>query len=508
MGENCKHQAKLNRDTFQNKNNESIFIIMNKLYFTLLSIIFAGLNLSCQSLRSSEDRPNIILVMSDDQGWGQVGYYNHPILKTPNLDRMAKNGLRLDRFYAGAPVCSPTRASVLTGRVNDRTAVFSHGDPMRIQEKTIAQALKEIGYNTAHFGKWHLDGLKGPGVPIFKDDLRNPGCFGFDEWISVTNFFDINPLMSHKGEIKEYLGSSSDIIVRQALKYISNNKSEPFFVVIWYGSPHDPWSALDSDQADLPQQLEKKDKNYLGEIVEMDKSIGLLRNELKKMGLAQNTIVWFNSDNGGLPQGGKEGVGGLKGFKGSIYEGGLRVPCIIEWPEQIKGGQISSYPAATMDIFPTINSILGLPENTMIQPIDGASIKHIFNNNTTIRKIPIPFKFKNKGALIDNDYKLIVEDIEKKQYSLYNIKDDRIEFEDIISTHAEKGMEMIDYYERWLESVANSIGGNDYKGGLSIPDPKSQFWWDTPNYKPYIEKWKDRPEYHSRLKKVNKIEGR
>ena len=152
-------EIKTKKIQFEIRTIIQLFIIMYKLCFVLLSTIFAGLQLSCQSVKSSEDRPNIILVMSDDQGWGQVGYYNHPILKTPNLDKMAKNGLRLDRFYAGAPVCSPTRASVLTGRVNDRTAVFSHGEPMRIQEKTIAQALKGIGYNTAHFGKWHLDGL-------------------------------------------------------------------------------------------------------------------------------------------------------------------------------------------------------------------------------------------------------------------------------------------------------------------------------------------------------------
>lgn len=445
--------------------------------------------------------------MSDDQGWGQVGYYGHPILKTPNLDEMAKNGLRLDRFYAGAPVCSPTRASVLTGRANDRTAVFSHGEPMRIQEKTIAQALKGIGYTTAHFGKWHLNGLKGPGVPILADDLRNPGYFGFDEWISVTNFFDIDPLMSHKGEIEEYTGSSSDIIVRQALEFIANNKNNPFFVVIWYGSPHDPWSALPGDKIDLPHQLEEKDKNYLGEIVEMDRSIGVLRNELKNWGLAHNTILWFNSDNGGLPQGGKAGVGGLRGFKGSVYEGGIRVPGIIEWPAQITGGQISSYPASTMDIFPTINSIVGLATNPMVQPIDGVSIKSIFNRTTTIRQKPIPFKYRNKGALIDNNYKLVVEDIEKKRYALYDLNVDTNENEDILSTQAEKGREMIEYYETWLETVENSIAGNDYQGGLTVPDPDSEFWWDTPEYKPYIEKWRDRPEYHDRLKMANKIEG-
>ena len=114
--------------------------------------------------------PNIILVMTDDQGWGQTGYYKHPILKTPNLDAMAKNGLRFDRFYAGAPQCSPTRASVLTGRNNDRTGVFYHGYSLNKNEKTIAQELKKIGYSTGHFGKWHLNGIRGPGVPIFEDD--------------------------------------------------------------------------------------------------------------------------------------------------------------------------------------------------------------------------------------------------------------------------------------------------------------------------------------------------
>ena len=347
--------------------------------------------------------------------------------------------------------------------------------------------------------------VTGPGVPILKDDKLNPGSFGFDEWISVTNFFDLNPLMSHKGEIEEYRGSSSDIIVKQALRYISNHKNEPFFVVIWYGSPHGPWRALDHDKAVLPQQLEENEKSYLGEIVEIDNSIGLLRDELKKMGLAQNTMVWFNSDNGGLPQGGSEGVGELRGFKGSIYEGGLRVPCIIEWPEQIKGGQISNYPAVTMDIFPTIISVLGLPENVMIQPGDGISIQTIFNKNKSLREKPIPFKFRNKGALVDNDYKLVVEDIENRLYSLYNLKEDSTENTDILSLHPEKGKELIDYYEKWLESLANSVRGNDYTEGLSVPDPKDQFWWDTPEYKPYLQKWKDRPEYHERLLNANKI---
>ena len=143
-----------------------------------------------ESEASTADKPNIILVMADDQGWGQTGYYNHPILKTPNLDAMAAAGLRFDRFYAGGPVCSPTRATVLTGRSHDRTNVQSHGYPLRNQEKTVAQALQRAGYATGHFGKWHLNGIRGPGVPVLKEDKRHPGKFGFDTWLSVTNFFE------------------------------------------------------------------------------------------------------------------------------------------------------------------------------------------------------------------------------------------------------------------------------------------------------------------------------
>ena len=119
-------------------------------------------------------KTNFVLVMTDDQGWGQTGYYNHPVLKTPNLDKMASNGLRFDRFYAGGPVCSPTRATILTGRTHDRTGVFDHGYALRKQEKTLPEALRKAGYATGHFGKWHLCGLRGPGVPILKTDKHGP----------------------------------------------------------------------------------------------------------------------------------------------------------------------------------------------------------------------------------------------------------------------------------------------------------------------------------------------
>ena len=183
---------------------------------------------------AAHEPPNIVLVMADDMGWGQTGYYNHPILKTPNLDAMAAKGLRFDRFYAGAPVCSPTRASVLTGRTNDRTGVESHGYALRRQERTVAQALRNAGYATGHFGKWHLNGLRGPGVPVLASDDHNPGEFGFDQWLSVTNFFDRNPIMSRNGDFEEFKGDSSEIIVAEALKFIGQQAkaNTPFLTVI------------------------------------------------------------------------------------------------------------------------------------------------------------------------------------------------------------------------------------------------------------------------------------
>ena len=338
----------------------------------LLSLLILLL-LSCKQIIDNTP-PNIILIMTDDQGWGQTGFYNHPVLKTPNLDAMAENGIRFDRFYAAAPVCSPTRASILTGRSNDRTGVLDHGYALRNQEKTLAMALQKAGYATGHFGKWHLNGLRGPGVPILKDDRHSPGKFGFDHWLSVTNFFDINPLMSENGIFIDLKGDSSKIIVEKALEFIKEKSSQniPFFTVIWDGSPHDPFLASSKDRSHF-KNLDELSQNHYGELVAFDRSLGLLRKSLRELELEKNTILWYCSDNGGLRNISPSTVGGLRGFKTTIWEGGLRVPAIIEWPKVIKP-KVTQFPASTMDIFPTIADILGLPDSDLLNPIDGISL--------------------------------------------------------------------------------------------------------------------------------------
>ena len=266
------------------------------------------------------------------------------------LPGQAAGGLRFERFYAGAPVCSPTRATVLTGRSNDRAGVLDHGYALRRQEKTIARALRDAGYATAHFGKWHLNGIRGPGVPVLAKDDRHPGHFGFDGWLSVTNYFDRNPILGRPEGFAEFTGDSSDIIVAEALKFIARIRAagKPSFTVIWYGSPHHPASAADADKAAFAP-LDRTAQNHYGELVALDRSIGTLRQGLREMGLARNTLVWFCSDNGGLKDITPGTVGGLRDFKGSLYEGGLRVPAIIEWPAAIRTPRITRYPAGIVD---------------------------------------------------------------------------------------------------------------------------------------------------------------
>ncbi len=463
-------------------------------------IIFLMIS-SSNSYQSKNIKPNIILIMTDDQGWGQTGYYNHPILKTPNIDSMAKNGLRFDRFYAGAPLCSPTRATVLTGRSNDRTGVFSHGYALRLQERTIAQVLKKEGYATGHFGKWHLNGLKGPGVPIFEDDSHGPKNFGFDYWLTVSNFFDLNPIMSRNGVFENFKGTSSEIIVDEAINYIKKciADKKPFFTVLWDGSPHDPFIAIEKDRR-LFNGLDEQSKNHFGELVAFDRSLGRLRDQIKKLGIAENTILWFCSDNGGLRKVNEANIGGLKETKGSIWEGGIRVPGIIEWKGIIEP-RITSFPASTLDIFPTILDILDLPKKLMQAPIDGISLFPIFNNEIKNRKKMIPFKIKDKGALIDNNIKLVAISLKNQEFELYDIESDPSESENISIKKPSVFKKMKKEFNVWYKSVQKSVNGQDYPEGKLFKQPSSHFWMNDNKYKPFIKEWIKRPEYKDRILK-------
>lgn len=451
-------------------------------------------------------RPNIVLVMADDQGWGQTGYYNHPVLKTPNLDLMAANGLRFDRFYAGAPVCSPTRASVLTGRSNDRTGVESHGYALRRQEITIAKMLRDAGYVTGHFGKWHLNAMRGPGVPILSSDDHNPGEFGFDRWLSVTNFFDRDPILSRRGKFEQFMGDSSEIVVQQALRFIGSQKSNdtPSFTVIWYGTPHNPFKASDQDMAAF-KDLDEQSSHHYGELVAMDRSIGALREGLRKLDIAENTLVWFCSDNGGLPKIKPETTGGLRGNKGTIYEGGLRVPAIVEWPSAVTSPRMTQYPASVLDIVPTLLEITSITHPAPKRPLDGISLLPLFLEELDRRENPIPFRHIGRAALVDNNMKLLTNDISTGKFELYDLESDHSETKDVSSQRPDVFRRMQEQLLKWSESVDASFDGKDYPEGKVDPrEPQPRFWTDVKEYEPYFDQWRTRWEYQSRLTKSKK----
>ena len=276
-----------------------------------------------------------------------------------------------------------------------------------------------------------MNGLRGPGVPILIEDTHNPGKFGFDHWLTVTNFFDIDPLMSENGSFVNLKGNSSDIIVREALKFIEekSKQNQPFFTVIWDGSPHDPFLASDEDRLRF-KNLDESSQNHYGELVAFDRSLGHLRKRLRELELADNTLIWYCSDNGGLSKIKPNTVGGLRGSKGTVYEGGLRVPAVIEWPAVIEP-KISHYPASTMDIFPTIVDILGLSKDNLLNPIDGISLRPMFNNDVDKRIKKIPFRYKDQGVLLDNNYKLIATSVKENEFVLYNLENDPTEAHNI-----------------------------------------------------------------------------
>lgn len=472
---------------------------------SLKPLAFVLVIITGTAAQAAAPRPHIVFVMADDMGWGETGYRNHPRLKTPNLDAMAAGGLRFERFYAGGPVCSPTRASVLTGRTHCRTGVLEHGYALRLQEKTIAQALRDAGYATSHFGKWHLDGLRGPGAPILADDPRKPGAFGFDEWVSVTNYFDLNPLMSRKGTIEQFQGDSSDIAVAEAVKFLdaSRNAHKPAFAVIWFGSPHGPSKALPDDKKPFAD-LDNESANHYGELVALDRAVGTLRAKLREFKIADDTLLVFCSDNGGLGNIKPATVGGLRGNKGSIYEGGLRVPGIIEWPAGIKA-RVTNYPAFVVDLFPTVVDLLGLPTSVLMQPSDGISLKPLFAEEIAARERPLGFRYRDTGAWTDNGYKLVCESREQGRYALYDLTVDHAEAKDIAAEKPEVAERMKREFAAWDATVEASFAGKDYpEGRVSPPDPEPIAWQDSPLYKPYLAEWLKRPEYKAPVARAAK----
>ena len=346
-----------------NTKNQTIGIA---LFF--LAITFSCTNAQKEKEATKEEFPNIVLLMGDDHGWDEVGYSGHPFVKTPVLDEMAAVGLRFDRFYAAHPTCSPTRGSFLTGRHPNRYGTFTPNWSLRPEEITIAHVLKKAGYATAHFGKWHVG-------PVKKESPTSPGAMGFDEWLSHDNFFEMDPVLSRNGEAPQKIeGEGSEVIIDETIKFIqkSKNQNKPFLAVVWFGSPHEPYSGLPEDLAlyeNLPDSLANKKvrltSNETGEsvtrqlrdvlqeryaeITAMDRAIGILRTFLNENNLKENTLVMYCGDNGTCASAARTGLT-RREQKGSMYEGGILVPGVAEWPAVIKEPASTSVLSSTSDI--------------------------------------------------------------------------------------------------------------------------------------------------------------
>ncbi|MGH9341237.1 MAG: sulfatase family protein [Acidobacteriota bacterium] len=481
----------------------------------------------------TDERPNFILLMGDDHGWEETGYNGHPYLQTPVLDEMAATGLRLDRFYAAAPVCSPTRGSVLTGRHPNRYGTFGANSSIRPEEISIAHILGRAGYACGHFGKWHVG-------PVKAESPTSPGAMGFEEWVSHDNFFEMNPPLSRNGGPPEvFEGEGSEILIAEAIRFIEKAKESerPFFVVVWFASPHEPYSGLEKDLRlydDLPESyqdqlvtltsmqtgspVQRPQREVLreryAEITAMDRAIGQLRKQLDEMGLRENTLLWYCGDNGTPTEG--VAASRLRGHKGAVYEGGVRVPGVIEWPAGIREPRVSDVNAVTSDILPTLSDLAGQP--IPARPLDGITLKPLIDGNMTERPSPISFwsfdgsrrrdeqwkpyidpelqkgttplvklmdgiptrNFRNyhypgiverdfggRRAILENRYKLVLDAGETAR-ELFDVRSDPAEEHNLIETHPEIADALARQLRDWQQSVLESLTDPGFLAGLMI----------------------------------------
>ena len=441
--------------------------------------------------RQRRERPNVILCMADDLGWGDPGFNGNTVIKTPHLDAMARAGLRFTRFYSAAPVCSPTRGSCLTGRHPYRYGIFSANvGHLRKREITLAEALKTQGYVTGHFGKWHLGTLlpdysgKGAGRQPQKNYLT-PAMSGFDEWFSTEyavatwdpydpdnahgRRYDVRNLYWHNGAnvVEGLEGDDSRIILDQALPFIRGavRQGRPFFAVIWFHAPHAPVVAGPQYRR-MYAPYSADEQHYYGCISAMDEQVGRLRAELRAMQAADNTMLWFCSDNGPEGKDGRSGryrgsAGPFRGRKRSLLEGGVRVPAVLEWPGRVKGGATTDVPCCTSDYFPTVLDVLGFRMRGQPEPIDGVSLLPLLDGRVTARSVPIGFESAKQVSLSDNRYKIYSND-RGKTYALYDLVEDPGEATNLAAEQPAVRAQMKAKLDAWRRSCEVSLAGEDY----------------------------------------------
>ena len=423
------------------------YLPLNLVVFALFSPFLAGNGFA-------QELPNVVLVMTDDQGWGDVEfsqqlspnpanpadqtYAGHPELKTPQLAAMAAAGMKFDRFYSGGPVCSPTRASFLTGRHHRRTRVDNaNNGRLKNRELTIAEIAKMYGYQTGHFGKWHLGSMD---KSIFAIDSnrggtnRLPGSennysapwnnsydvtFATESKTQTFNPTDLSPETHYWRGFEDALaledpsldGDDSEVMMDRVIPFMQSavDDNKPFLATVWFHTPHLPYQTIDvatlnefyssAEQA----AMDTNERGYYSALTAMDKQMGRLRQALQDMGVADNTLLVFTSDNGpenGVPYIGDLAKGDLRGNKRDLFEGGVRVPAIVEWPGHVAAGTQSDTIAGVVDFLPTLAEIWGfeMPDD---RPLDGESMLPFLTGGVTERNGAMFWDYVNSRSIVD-----------------------------------------------------------------------------------------------------------
>jgi arylsulfatase A-like enzyme len=440
----------------------------------------------------AQTKPNIIFLMADDLGWGDVGFNGNPFIKTPSLDEMAANGIQFNRFYAAAPVCSPTRGSCLTGRNAERYGIyFANVGHLPSKEITLAEVLREENYLTGHFGKWHLgtlsrtirDGHRG-GKDGESANYSPPWENGFDVCFSTEQAVPTwDPMKDQtiptkywegpdKYARKNLEGDDSRVIMDRAIPFIRGavRKKTPFFAVVWFHAPHTPVVA-GPEYLSMYKDFDEDRRHYYGCITAMDEQIGRLRRELRELGAEQNTIIFFVSDNGPAGEDGgivqhagkrQQGSAGLfRGRKGSLYEGGIRVPALLEWPGKISRHVKVDVPFSTSDFFPTMLAVAGLSQTKGVPPLDGTNMLNAGGASVVERSKPLAFKSYKQRSYIEGQYKIYSDD-DGNSYALYDLLNDPGEAKDVSASNTELVRSMSSALEHWIASCKRSEAGSDY----------------------------------------------
>ncbi|XP_065904406.1 N-acetylgalactosamine-6-sulfatase-like [Dysidea avara] len=481
---------------------------MAKVFRLLLCVL-----LLIVSEATGEDRPNIIFAMADDLGWGDV-QYNNGKAATPNLNEMAHspNTILLQRYYSGGPVCSPTRGTVLTGRNHNRYCVWSANAggntadfvrpetmPLPLSEITVAEVMRQAGYSTAMFGKWHLGDFKKLEKGNEKWPISHPGMHGFDEWWSTersagsctincgcfsiatcvnghykepptcTNYYTYT---NNSGDLEEWPdaipGDDTHFLFTLAEKYIREQakSQKPFFLYLPFHTVHIRYIATDEMREKyLKQNYTEEQADYFGAITAMDEVIGELRSLLKELRIKDNTLFWFASDNGALHNS-PGSVNGLRGYKTLLYEGGVRVPGMIEWPDVISSNKVSWFPVISSDLLPTVRDILGVKPSDD-RPIDGISILPFLQGKMDHRNHSIywgydihgNFNGKYNMSTSGDQYKLMAtyENGKVLRHYLYDLLNDLGETTDLKDKLPTIANKLLNQIEEWRKSVMESV---------------------------------------------------